>query len=738
MIKKILSLILAYGMTLGMFSAVNVNAASPIVFDGTTQVLFDQSFGGFDSASDLTDFTVTGDGWAYEDYFMLRNGGWGEIETNSNYDVSNAASYTFSVKLSNTYGGYRIHLANANESGYVLKYERSTKKLTLHNYDVNSAELASVEIDAYGADITITAKYTKATNTLEVTNTANSNVLTYKPQDGTVPNLNGKFKVIGSYAGIFTVFNMKLTTSTDNITVNNWRYEKSFSDKDSIESLAEEGITFSAEDVISFNEDSVKYNISGRSAHVYIKPDNRNLSGDYAFEVKTSKEAQYHTIKFNYINESTYYELSAYRSYGDTTKNNKVVLIKHESGKDDVTLYNDSYSGLYIPNSVTVTYRVSVKNTDSGLKISTAITNNDNNSSFSFEVTDTAPFSNPGCIAVNGSYSGVSNLYYVNAWSLLSEGESTETVSYTENLMNKTFSKNDTIESLAKEGITFSHNDYITFDDNSVIYNYDDPNLGSKVYIKPENLTGDYEFEIKTSKSLFEHDIMFNCIDSNNYYVLTAYRYYSSGDDTGKIKLIKYEDGKDPVELANIMGTGLDIGNSATITYKVSVKNIDGSLEMDITVVNHSKSDATFSFEAKDSTPFAQTGYITLCGDYTGQSNLYSVKVSKSYSKTLGDAESFMGIFYKDAGVNAITEMEKGAVYFDYPVSMLGNHIVTAVLYEDYKMTDIKVLEPVDLYSGVVKLFDTTNSMASDLKVRVYFFDGADKLNTLTEVYELN
>ena len=54
-------------------------------------------------------------------------------------------------------------------------------------------------------------------------------------------------------------------------------------------------------------------------------------------------------------------------------------------------------------------------------------------------------------------------------------------------------------------------------------------------------------------------------------------------------------------------------------------------------------------------------------------------------------------------------------------------------------MTEMKVLNPIDLYSGKVKLFDTTSSTAENIKVRVYFLENGETLKLVAdEIYELN
>ena len=58
MLKRILAVVLVLSIALSTLGISCVSASAPIKLDGATQVMFDQSFGGFSSASDISDFNV--------------------------------------------------------------------------------------------------------------------------------------------------------------------------------------------------------------------------------------------------------------------------------------------------------------------------------------------------------------------------------------------------------------------------------------------------------------------------------------------------------------------------------------------------------------------------------------------------------------------------------------------------------------------------------------------------------
>ena len=738
MTRKILSLSLVMMLLVSTFSITGTFAASPIVFDGTTQVVFDQSFGGHSGASDLTDFNVTGSGWNYTKYFMIANGGGTHtVFTKANYDLSSAAEWTFTTKLSCTFNGYSIKLAydETNKKGYTLCYSNNNKKLALYKDAVptnaltkdasTDAMAAYVALDAYGTDNTITVNYVKATNTITIKNSVNANVITYTPEDGSIPNLNGKFGVDDSSAGVFTLFDMKLVKSNGKVTVNNWRYEKYFSTNDTKASLADEGITFEWDSPV-INTDSVQFNNSGHTYAFNYKPAKRNFEGDYAVEFKASKFTTRHVIRFNYINSSNYYEMIAYRSYSDGNKG-KVIITKHETDKEPVEIYNDSYGSVYIPNEVTLTYRLSLKKADGKQNINVYIS--DGSKSYTFDAVDKNPFQQSGYLTVNGA--GTSNLYYIKAWSLVSEGDTTESISYAKNLLDLKFSATDTVAGI-ESNYPINLPDSTTFTDGLATYN---ATTYSTISV-PELKTADnYSLEVKTKRGGSHAFFYWGYASTYNKsgYAIKVYNGYNDAND--RYEFIKYNSSGTATILATVPTTSDWYVNNNLLTYYVSAKKkADGSVDFDITV-HCSKKNTSYTMPTyNDTTPHAFSSYIAPYGQA-----LYYAKADTVSTTTIGgDATSFNGIFYKDAGVNAIKEMVKGPVFFRHPTAILNNHVAVAVLYEDYKMTDMKTFKPAELYNETVKLFDTTNSNAEDIKIRVYFFDKSDNLNKLTETYEIN
>ncbi len=733
-LKKSLSLSLVIMLLVSTFSITGAYAASPIVFDGTTQVVFDQSFGGHSGASDLADFEVAGSDWSYMEYFMIANGGERSVITKGNYDVSDTPGWTFTTKQSCSSKGYYVYLAydKVNSKGYVLAYSENTKTLALYKDtdfsidDVNNA-VAYVELDAKNQDNTITVNYVKATNTLTVKNSVNAKVITYTPEDGVVTNLNGVFGIEAKSAGAFTLFNMKLVKSKNKVTVNSWRYEKTFSAEDTLEKLADEGFTFNYAGA-TVGTKSVKFNGTGSTASFVYKPAGKFFEGDYAVEFKASKATTYHVVKFNYFNENNYYEMIAYRSYADTNMN-KVIIKKYESGKDPVEIYNGTYGKVYIPNSVTLTYRLSMKKTDGKLNMNIYLS--DGSNSYTFDAVDETPFERSGLLVVSGA--GNSNLYSLKAWSLASEGDDVETVSYKKDLLDAKFTADDTVSGVkSKYGITLPSGS--TFSNGTATYN---STTIATVYV-PE-LTNAEQYSIESQTLRGSSHAFFYWGYAKNYnksgYAIKVYNGYNDTND--RYELIKYNSSGTGTVLASVPTSTDWYVNNNLLTYNITMKKkSDGSVDIDVSVTCNRSSNKVKTYTMptyNDAQPYDFTSYIAPYGQA-----LKYIKVDATVTETIGgDATSYTGVFYKDNGVSAIKEMVKGPVYFAHPIAVLNSHVVVAALYEDYEMTDVKTISSADVYEGAVKLFDTTNSTAKDLKIKVYFFDSADTLNKLTAVYEL-
>ena len=371
--RRILAVVLALVMTVSLGAVSTVYAAAPIEFDGSSQVVFDQSFGGHRSASDLTDFNVT-TGWKYTDYFMIADSNNRSVLTKRSYDVSDCASYTFSVRLSCEKNGYYIYLAKAGGSdtgaGYLLSYHNDTDKIALYkdgkpaNAKNTSDALATLSTgNVYGSEIDINVTYEKATNTLTVTNSKNTNKIVYTPEDGSVPNLNGVFGIQGNYAGMLTLFNMKLTKHYDTVTVDKWKYDKTFSSKDTISGLGAEGYTFSNSDFTVSGNGLKSINNNRR---VTFGPDGKNFSGSYYFETKIQRSQNTYYLEFNKTSNG-YYRVWYGVNDSSASKNKPWIKLQKYDASTSTThdlVVTDRASGLSAGH--TKTYKIWVNNLEDG------------------------------------------------------------------------------------------------------------------------------------------------------------------------------------------------------------------------------------------------------------------------------------------------------------------------------------------------------------------------------------
>ncbi len=785
MFKKSLSLAIVLCMVMSLFVITPVSAGAPVVLDGATQVIFDQNLGGLSGANGAPGFTIetaSGSAWNYMDYFIIGDGGNRSV-TSPVVDLTNADNWTFSTKLSHSYNSYDIYLAYANGKGYILRNNRGTKTLSLYKDTVTTA-LASVSLDAYNVDTTITVTYNKASNKLTVKNSKNSNVIEYIPEDtADVPNLNGYFKIQGNSAGVFTVFNMYLEKFTDKIIIDQWKYDKTFTASNTQAELEADGFTFSAATAPSAS------GLNFKNKTFTFGPNGKDFSGDYYFETKLSRKQNFYTFDFN-NSSAGYYRIEYGRIHSNSIYTRPWVrLYKYDasSKKTHVLVHHDKTS---IPSGVTRTYKGTVKTLEDGsvdinigiyngstLECTLAYTDTatdtvavttttttpvvDENgdpvyeedgvtqkteTTTTTEYVDTGAPLTSGKMKIKSESSGDSYMTYLKSYSL---GEATEgtPVTYSIPVINKTFSSTDTEASIESEGFTTSKSSGVTtsFANNYLKFSGKNNTL---IYTNADATSGSYSFS-----TVFKHGnsyarVYFNYKDSSNHYVLYGDNYNSPKGLTFR----KVSGGKS-YDLGFVSFPNANSSGRAQTTVTVDVtKNDDGSLAIKAKwsnsalshEFNYTDTDTDMIDTDGDGVEETNTGAPIISGAtrvYQGYSASYVYSFSLTKYETVMEGGSdgvpvFEGKFTTDAG--AIKEISKDTIYFEYPTAMLGSYKVVAALYEDYKMTDSKVIEPLDLYSGKVKLFDTTNSTAEDMKIRVYFFDNGENLKLVAdEIYEL-
>lgn len=754
MIKKSLSLKLIVCMIMSLFIITPVSAGAPVVLDGATQVVFDQSFGGLSGANGAPGFTIateSGSAWNYMDYFIIGDGGNRSV-TSPVVNLTDADNWTFKTKVSHSYNSYDIYLAYAGGKGYILRNNRGTKTLTLYKDTVTTA-LGSVSLDSYNVDTTITVTYNKASNKLTVKNSKNSNVIEYTPEDATdVPNLNGYFKVQGNSAGVFTVFNMYLEKFTDKVTIDQWKYDKTFTTANTQAELEADGFTFSKATTPATK------GLLYQNKTFNFGPNGKAVSGDYYFETQVSRSYNTYYLDFNHSSNG-YYRILYGVNDDDTAKNKPwiklqkydatlaktldLAVVSRTSGlsaghtriyKGTVkTLENGSVDiNIDIYNGTTLDATLSYNDTDTD---TVAIVSTSTDAETGEEVTTTtnvdtgAPLTSGKLRLVSNSTGSNSYMKYLKMYSIMSEDEQGTGTKYTEQIIDKTFTSADTKASIAPLGFSFERTNYTP---TSTDANGFDISASSQYFLyKNANLGEEYSFTSYTYRTMNYTDIFFNYIDSNNYYRL----YYGAGSSsTIYFKLFKKVNGTE-TEVSKGTLNWNNHGRNAWSTNTVTLtKNTDGS--MTITAVQQQSGKAAVSITYTDASPL-KGGYIRIRPSNGGKIKSFAISHSYYESSTNGETPVYLGRFSNDAG--AIKEYVKGNIYFEYPTAILGSYKAVATLYEDYKMTEMKVLNPIDLYSGKVKLFDTTSSTAENIKVRVYFLENGETLKLVAdEIYELN
>jgi len=566
--------------------------------------------------------------------------------------------------------------------------------------------------------------------------------------EGTSLDFSGTYGIRCEYAGSFSLFSMSLKKSASAVTTNQWRYETDFKATDTVAAYKAEGLTLPSG--ATFKNGYVS---TGSNVTTTFAPGGNVLSGDYVFAPQisgTNENAMY--IRFNYIDSSNYYELFIYHKAGAIDVSDEIaaadgypaedgyVLRKKAGGTLTVLDKKDLDGTAFEAASEKCLYTFKVKNTTEGKSINVIVTAG--NASVELSATDTAPFENGGSVSIKQNYTGTSTkLYSLTAYSLVDASQS-DVVTYAETIVDEEFSASTDSTSFKNLGFTASSS---AFDDTYGVY-WSKSGNRNFYYTNEAAINGTYSFETDIYRNNNNATIYFTRTDDENCYALDIQ--YNS---TNKyIKLMKYSGGN-AYTLKTIATPKYqnEAGRGVWSNVKISLTpdNNSGDLTIDISYISgsYAAKTATYVDTATDvgedgvdnGAPITSGKSVRVYQGYAAAS-VKDFKLIKlvSESGVVGEEPVFIGRFYCDD--NAVKEIASGDIYFEYPTSMLKTHKVVAALYENHEMTAIKTFDPVDLYAGKVKLFDTTNADLDNTSVKVYFFDAEDTLNKLTEVYELN
>jgi len=701
MLKKSISCILCIIMMLSI-AIQSVGASSPVNFGGLSTV-FEQNFQNLSGASDLPDFTVSGT-WDYTKACMnspatARAG----IMTKKAIDLSDADGYVFKASTIINQNGFIMNLGwnSTDGTGYQIYAERSKMYLYENKAAVlgGTGYVASMTYDStYGAqtDYTVTVLGNKITVAIDGT----SAKLEYTSENA--PDMSGIFGVRAEYTTNFAVFSMSLAKSRS-ITVNDWKYEKTFSANDSRDALIEEGLTLPSS--VTFADGYAK---TGSNVSSTYAPNNDVVRGSYNVELKfSSAVGNQNQVQFNYIDKNNYYTLYHNRKAATIT------LQKYTSGTAENLAEAYTATGDLKGQTVAAIYKIAVSEQEDGsLSINASVSYG--NETASFTAVDSSPFKTYGKIRLGQSYTGASSkLYYIKAYSTPSEESVTRDVTY----IDKTVTAEDSFESLANNYKLICSGTPVSITDSGINWG---ENTGYVTYDR--ELSGNYT--ISTSAYVTYNYIYytFNYKDASNYYRLTV-------NTSKKYMLLEKISG----------GKTTKIGEQVTLTGETGYTGVKLTFMFDVVQtastfdLNVKLRDTDYSFEDTDS-PITSGKFKAQVGPYSGGTRIfYGLKVT-GHESSVNDG-TFKCNFYVD---NEATEAyRKGAVSIDCPLSILGNYKVVASLYEDNMMTAIKILNPVDIYGGRTQLFDTSDSEAQSGYVKVYFFDSTSTFNRITDICEL-
>lgn len=743
MIKRLIASILAVAAMLGMMGV--VNAASPVTFAGQEKVEFDIDLGGQSaSALSASGYNLNGN-WDYNNYYMISPGSSGNAKITKTLNLSDATSYVFKTETINLYNGIVIKLGwdDTAKTGYQIFVPSSKKAYLFKDMEYNMDGTGAVAVSTETKNVYSMKSATTVTvngNTLTAT-LRNGDTLTYTADSKT--GFNGEFGVESAATANFTVFNMSLVSAKENIVVDTWKYEKTFSATDTQAQLAKDGVTFT--DYSGYTTDAYgnKGMGVGGSNITSFAPNGGVLSGDYTFETAFTKQYNSYNVEFNYIDENNYY---AIKMDGNSETPS---LIKKSAGTETVLRTGQAGTDPGLDTwRVKAEYKISVAETDAGLVINATVTGNTQTQTFTY--TDTEPLATRGICRINQwGPTGPSILHYLNAYSTPSNA-TVGTVDTT--LIDKAFVTGDTQESLAQQDIILSKAPI------SIITPPDKTEYG-KVYERGEkytadtsstkqyglftgkdvevtynkNLSGDYTIESTFKVQYNQADMYLNYVDNKNYYQLKFQASSGLVWLTKKVNGVSYTMANGTKEGTVTEGFNFN-GRGCTHTIKVTDLGT-GGLKFDITGVTEPWTDrkATYSF-TDDGTTY---GAVVRDGKFkvklwTDCAAIYDLKIVEH--EEIKDNAEFKGVFYN--GNAPIGNFQKGDIYFDMPTALMGDYKMIAALYENHKMTEIKTFEPKDLYDGKVQLFDTS-ACGDNAVIKVFFVDASNTLNKKTETWVL-
>ncbi len=622
--KKILAVMLMLAMTVSLFAGITVNAASPIVFDGSETVLFDQYFGGLGSAAGTNDFTFSGT-WNFTKYFVQANNGTPSITTKDSYDLSKASGWELETKIECTYNGYIITVPG----GYTVTWSHNSDgSPIILKKDGTEVAKSSGLIYLYDHDATWNIRYQEGTWNISAQDGDKQNKVTLTYVDESNPTFNGKFKVAGNNTSKFTVYYMKLTQFAASSVAKHWAFETDFKAGDTVAKWADYGFNLPA--ATTFGNGTA---LPGSNCSYSFSPKDNKISGDYEFEWKYKVgNANEYYIRFNYIDSKNFYEVRSKRTADATATPGvpQLVLRKCVAGTyTELDFMDMSTHGFYYNSSTgkliqtgTYIHNVKVTETTDGLKIVATISKDGSTiAPVVLEATDATPFENDGIIRITQNYNGASStIYYFKANSLVSASEKAtdKPTMYTDVVVDKTFTSTDTATSLANEGFTVPASAAIT-DESGIASEYSAVTYNA-------SLGDNYNFKARVYRNYNASEIRFDNADSNYYYVKALY-----GSASNKHVIISRKDLGDSAPLA-IFQTSTSTSDTYQYgycnwsDYEVTVSTDSATGYKTIKLVFSPAAGNTVTLTAEDTNPIKDGMSVNIYGNSAGKVKSFTLK----------------------------------------------------------------------------------------------------------------
>lgn len=693
--KRLLSVILMLVMTVSLLTGITVNAAAPMQFEGATTVLFDQSFGGIKNAAGAPDFTISGT-WVYADHFMMSSpSGDAYVQTRDAVDLSNASGFEFEVKMECTHNGNTIHMPGDytvqwhNNSGAIVSGK--SKVLALKK---GSEVLAYTTVEIYDADSVYTIKYLEGKWTVTLTTKTKNVSFTY--DDASKPTFNGRFKAQANSTGHFTMYYMKLTKFANTATVNHWKYDKTFTNADTLDTLKDEGFTFSNND-FTVSTSGIKAVHNDRE--LTFRPYGKDFAGSYYFETAIGRSMNYYSLDFNH-SANGYYRIRIPKASTD----NNIYLYKYDAATGKThTLAKQAFTNN--TNSITTTYKVKVENAaDGSIKVtvdavygSTVIptftytdtasdtvavttTTTDSETGETVETTENVDTGAPltsGKIRVIWGYCGDNSYFkYLNAHSIVTDADkvTAKPVTYSDVVIDKTFTSADTVTSLANEGITAPS---VTIDDSGI-------HSADKAVTYTGALGDDYSFSARMYRQWNNSEIRFG-YNGSDYYSVTSH--YGSASNK-YIRITRSGTTIAENEIASGTSDTNKYGYCNWSTYDVAVTTDKDTGAKTIVLTFDCAGNVT-TIKAVDQTPITSGTNVNMYANSSGiVSDFALTKYADSYEETVID-KTFSSADTKDSAVaEGFTFNKGGTTYTDDKGCTTTNMVYThdSALKGSYKL----------------------------------------------------